>query len=254
MNPKNTGRILIFSLITFILGISQNSLLMADVTVPAPSGFYTLENDKEVLKTNYPPLRPNGGEEIPIYGPLSFVGRIGDLDSGLKFFQNPEIEENLSWQSHKPVEIKIRIFDELRWKVSFEAVRKIRIFTQALQKGKVRGLYASKPDEYTCQFLAASAYALGEWLENKSLQERHFALPGPWYLLFLTVSPTSMHEYLYDLEMPSATGDILDAQLIPVKITMSKEKSAYRFELTGPEDIFFAFEITEKNEVRVVKE
>jgi len=136
--------------------------------------------------------------------------------------------------------------------------KKLAVLAEALINLDVKGLAALKQDEFMDLYLVAIGVDLSAWMaENEKetfFQNMFKEDKGPWILVFLAMSPTSMHEYMGDLELASMAGDITGAKKLPVNMTVVHRGKDLVVETQGAYDLWLTFRINEKDEVVVSKE
>ncbi len=133
---------------------------------------------------------------------------------------------------------------------------KLKILAEALQTQNIKGFAALKLDEFLYAYVSAVGVDLDNWIagiEHEDFFPKIFEIEGPWYLILLPMSPTSMHEYVMDLELPSTAGAILEEHRLPVNLTVEQKKQGIVIELQGSYDLWITFRIDEKNEVSVIE-
>ena len=135
--------------------------------------------------------------------------------------------------------------------------RKLDVLSRALINQNIKGLAGLKLDEFTGAYLAAIGVDLFSGIENHK-NEKYFAeifkIKGPWVVMRLAVSPTSMHEFMGDFELSSAVGDILEANKLPSNLSIERQGKNVIVEAIGSENLFITFCVNEKDEVTVVIE
>ncbi|GEM_PF-3543825 len=132
---------------------------------------------------------------------------------------------------------------------------RLEIFAQALMDGNIKGLAAKKYDEFTTEYLFAGGMELSMWLEDVRSDfdfQNIFKGNGPWILVFLAMSPTSMHEYLDEIDMPGGDSGALDVKRLPMDMYVRPAGDEIEVELWGAENLSVTFRINRKNEIRVV--
>ncbi|MBI4971027.1 MAG: hypothetical protein HZC17_04210 [Candidatus Omnitrophica bacterium] len=135
--------------------------------------------------------------------------------------------------------------------------QKLEVLSAALINQNIKGLAGLKLDQFMSDYLAAIGVELGAWMEDNGKEQYFldlFKIKGPWVLVFLAMSPTSMHEYMQDLDLPSSVGDILEAKKLRVNMTIEQHGRDILVETQGAYDMWITFRINENNQVSVEKE
>ncbi len=160
---------------------------------------------------------------------------------------NPS-ESKLRFVSPVPAEVPAKKAGEVNF-----TIQKLEILADALADGNIKGLAALHPDEFTSAFLLAASMELDEWIED-TRNDREFRNlfegKGPWILIFLAMSPASMHECFDNLDFPGG-GDVLESKRIPVDLRVTHEGSELKVELTAAYNIHFNIRITSQNEAEI---
>lgn len=134
---------------------------------------------------------------------------------------------------------------------------KLAVLADALMDLKIKGYAALNQDKFMDKYVVAVGLELAEWMsdtENQKVFQDIFKKEGPWILVFLAMSPTSMHEYMGDLELPSAAGDITEAHRLPINMTVTQKGKNVIVETQGAFDLWLTFSINEKDEVSIVQD
>lgn len=131
---------------------------------------------------------------------------------------------------------------------------KLRVLAEALINQNVRGLAKLKIDEFTSAYLAAIGMELYSWMEDNGSDVdfiNTFKIPGPWILVFTPMSPTSMHEYMDSLDLPSDVGDALDAHRLPTDMILWQRGQELMVGAMGAEGMNLVFKVSEDNQVTI---
>ncbi|GEM_PF-2592110 len=138
-----------------------------------------------------------------------------------------------------------------------DIAKKLEVLAEALINYNIKGLAALKQDEFMDAYLAAIGMDLASWMSDMKHEKYFldiFKIEGPWVLIFLAMSPTSMHEYMQDIELFSTDGGITEAQRLPVNMTVETRKGNLLVEVQGAYDLWITFQVDEKGNVSVVSE
>lgn len=132
---------------------------------------------------------------------------------------------------------------------------KLQVLALALINQNIRGLARLKVDEFTSNYLAAIGIELYDWMEDHGNEVDFieiFKMRGPWILVFTPMSPTSMHEYMESLDLPSGVGDALGAHRLPTDMILWKRGEDLITTTLGAHGTNITFKINESNEVSVM--
>lgn len=136
-------------------------------------------------------------------------------------------------------------------------IDKMEILADALLEQNIKNLNAKRPDIFTSELLAAAGYELTAWFEDTKDDKEFRGLfhgKGPWRLVFLAMSPSSMHEYMEEME---PIGEGIDehsyAKRLPVDLLVQPKGDTLEVEMRAAGDLSLVFTIDEKNRVAVLK-
>lgn len=200
------------------------------------------------------PSQIHGVSESPMnLSPLREMKGAAKREEGPLVQAKPEFRS----RSYSPIQVesKLRVIPS-ETKGTF-ITNKLALFAEALSEGRISGFEALEGDPFMKAYVRAAAIELSSWLaENQKNGEFQnlFRGRGPWTLVFLTISPTSMEEYLENLDLPGEVGDLLEAKRLPVNVTVQKQGQELRIELAGALDLYQSFRMNDRNEIIPVTE
>ena len=156
-------------------------------------------------------------------------------------------EKDILFPSSQPIVVEAK-----RLKTVTE---KLAVLADSLFEQNIRGLAKKKQDHFMASYLSAAAIELTEWLEDTDGNaefQKLFKKQGPIYLVFLAMSPASMHEYMSGLDMPGLPTGVTEAKKLPVNMCVKKAGDNLIVEIWGVHDLSLTFKINAQNKVELI--